>query len=418
MFAVLPEQIVREVIALAVEHRVGLLFGRVLDGDVYQITEVQLTTEPKVGQEVGFWFRNEDWSNEPDNFEALTGAFSTELFALVFDREDPQIGFYSNVEGKAVSVEFEVTRLKTDLYSRLQGIFETDVLANKVVAVIGLGTGGAFVALELAKCGVGHFRLVDFDRLKVHNVARHVCGLRDLGRLKTKAVKEVLLDKNPAVQVETFEFDVLKDEALLQQVIRGCDLVVAATDSERSKLAINRLCWQERIPAVYGAAYERALGGDIIRVIPNQTPCYRCILSQLLDFFDFPKQDGPIDYTSITDIADFQPEPGLGLDVGFIALIHAKMALLTLLRGTESKLVDFKCNLLIWGNRAEWIFEEPLECLFVEIEAKEDCPVCHRDNYLRKLGITPEEAQEEAQRIIDAIEEVSSDEELARILER
>ncbi|MBC8276053.1 MAG: ThiF family adenylyltransferase, partial [Chloroflexi bacterium] len=393
MFAVLPEQIVREVIALAVEHRVGLLFGRVLDGDVYQITEVQLTTEPKVGQEVGFWFRNEDWSNEPDNFEALTGAFSTELFALVFDREDPQIGFYSNVEGKAVSVEFEVTRLKTDLYSRLQGIFETDVLANKVVAVIGLGTGGAFVALELAKCGVGHFRLVDFDRLKVHNVARHVCGLRDLGRLKTKAVKEVLLDKNPAVQVETFEFDVLKDEALLQQVIRGCDLVVAATDSERSKLAINRLCWQERIPAVYGAAYERALGGDIIRVIPNQTPCYHCILSQLLDFFEFPKQDGPIDYTSITDISDFQPEPGLGLDVGFIALIHAKMALLTLLRGTESKLVDFKCNLLIWGNRAEWIFEEPLECLFVEIEAKEDCPVCHRDNYLRKLGITPEEAQ-------------------------
>ena len=39
-----------------------------------------------------------------------------------------------------------------------------------------------------------------------------------------------------------------------------------------------------------------------------------------------------------TDDAEFQAEPGLGLEVSFIAMIHAKLALMTLLKGTESAL--------------------------------------------------------------------------------
>lgn len=78
--------------------------------------------------------------------------------------------------------EVEVIRLETDLFSRLKGIFDTSVLTPKTVAVFGLGSGGGVGAVELAKAGVGNFILVDFDRLKAHNITRLVCGLSDVGR--------------------------------------------------------------------------------------------------------------------------------------------------------------------------------------------------------------------------------------------
>jgi hypothetical protein len=63
--------------------------------------------------------------------------------------------------------------VESQLDLRRSGILETTVLKDKTVLCIGLGTGGAHVAVELAKCGVGRFVLVDRDRLSVGNVVRH-----------------------------------------------------------------------------------------------------------------------------------------------------------------------------------------------------------------------------------------------------
>jgi tRNA A37 threonylcarbamoyladenosine dehydratase len=47
------------------------------------------------------------------------------------------------------------------------------------------------------------------------NVSRHICGVGDLGRYKTKAVKDALLAKNPYTKVETAEIDINQNLALL-----------------------------------------------------------------------------------------------------------------------------------------------------------------------------------------------------------
>ena len=61
------------------------------------------------------------------------------------------------------------------------------------------------------------------------------------------------------------------------------------------------------------------------------------------------------------------------IDINLLAEIQAKMALLTLLRGTESKLKDFPCDLILWGNQAAWAFPEPLYCQFVRTAYRGDC---------------------------------------------
>src|SRR5947208_205763 len=54
--------------------------------------------------------------------------------------------------------------------------------------VVGLGSGGSTVALELAKSGIGHLILCDPDRLEEHNLVRHECDERYLGESKPRAV--------------------------------------------------------------------------------------------------------------------------------------------------------------------------------------------------------------------------------------
>lgn len=88
------------------------------------------------------------------------------------------------------------------------GIIEPRLLADRKVAVVGLGSGGSHVAMELAKSGVGKFVLVDYDRIELQNVIRHVCGLRDLGRLKTNAMRDRILEKNPFAEIEICNIDV------------------------------------------------------------------------------------------------------------------------------------------------------------------------------------------------------------------
>jgi hypothetical protein len=87
--------------------------------------------------------------------------------------------------------------VQPELATRRSGILETTILRDKSVLFLGVGTGGAHIAIELAKCGVGHFVLVDRDRLSVGNVVRHPGGISQVGRFKVHVLRDLILDKNP-----------------------------------------------------------------------------------------------------------------------------------------------------------------------------------------------------------------------------
>jgi tRNA A37 threonylcarbamoyladenosine dehydratase len=93
--------------------------------------------------------------------------------------------------------------VEPQLALRRAGILETTILKDKTVVCIGLGTGGAFVTVELAKCGVGNFLLVDRDRLSVGNVVRHPGGISQVGRSKVNVLRDLILDKNPKANTKS-----------------------------------------------------------------------------------------------------------------------------------------------------------------------------------------------------------------------
>ncbi|MBC6456216.1 MAG: ThiF family adenylyltransferase [Hormoscilla sp. SP5CHS1] len=194
--------------------------------------------------------------------------------------------FISNPEGQFHEGIVKFIPERSELYSRSQGLLETSILENCQVGIVGLGSGGSTVALELAKGGVGNFVLIDFDRLELANMGRHTCGTGDLGRYKTKAVRDLLYGKNPYIQIKAAELDINQNLEEIKLLLKDCNLIIAATDNERSRFNLNSIALEYKITTIFGRALTRAAGGDILRVRSDEGPCLGCVFTR----FRSPRQ--------------------------------------------------------------------------------------------------------------------------------
>ena len=162
---------------------------------------------------------------------------------------------------------------------RLIGSRNLELLAQKRVGVVGLGSGGGFVALSLAMSGVGKFVLIDDDTLEAANVVRHVADLREVGRPKAEAVADLIRQRNPNAEIAV-HVGRIEDHL---DALDGLDLLVVGVDGENAKYIINQACLDRHLTAVYAGVYERGEGGDVAIIHPYDGPCYACWAAELRD---------------------------------------------------------------------------------------------------------------------------------------
>lgn len=282
-------------------------------------------------------------------------------------------------EGRDKCSTFTVD-LEEGTFHRVEGIFETDLLNDKKVVIFGQGTGGSLIANYLARSGIGSLVLVDRgDRIKPPNISRHLCGISDLGRLKTEAMKEKLSEVNPRLEVECANFDASEAYDKVEKRVKDADLVVEATGSPYVAFTVNEACWDLGIPSIYGGVFERGVGGFVQRVEPPETPCFNCVQGKIIEGSSLPSRDGPVAYSSVGDPAELDAEPGLYVDASFVGLIQVKVALLTLLKGTGSNLGDIPREFILWGNRESELFSTFFERKWVKAKKRPGCPVCQEE---------------------------------------
>lgn len=259
---------------------------------------------------------------------------------------------------------------------RLIGADNLDRLAEKKVAVVGLGSGGGFVALSLAMSGLGHFVLVDNDELEGGNVMRHVADLRYVGMNKAAAVADLIRGRNPDAQIEVREGPIEDHWDCLNDV----DIVVAAVDNEQVKYAINEQCLGKRISASYAGVYERGEGGDHVIIKPLEGPCYACWSEATREGVKVSlNPGGDLDYGMIDEMGTLDAEPGLWVYVTKVAGIQTDLIINELLRGSSAH-EEMPANTLIVANSYLDIIEgqesEPHSSLWIDIERDPDCLVC------------------------------------------
>ena len=262
-----------------------------------------------------------------------------------------------------IEAEINYVPTKSELYTRSKGLLEVGVLEKKRVLIVGCGSGGSSIAVELAKAGVGNFVLVDFDRIELHNIARHISGVNELGRLKTNAVKDAILLKNPYAKITTYDFDMQQHLNIIEQEVSQADLVIPATDNNRTRNQLNEYLQKYKKTGIFGRANTRAEGGDVLRVRP-EGPCYACMKGsgwgeELSDF----KQARAVTPAYVSDedvLANIQV--GLSTDIAPINTMIVKLALLELSRGTECEINSLDAELTydyyMWANRRDNHFKK------------------------------------------------------------
>lgn len=290
---------------------------------------------------------------------------------------------------------------KEDLYSRNKGILELNVLESKRVMIVGLGSFGSQIAIELAKAGVGHFALFDFDRVELHNLARHTCTTKDLGRLKTDAIYDAIIGKNPYAEVDRFPVNINKniDNGLLDEEVEKADIVICATDNNQSRFNLSKALVRHQKTAIFGRAITRAEGGDVFRYRPGG-PCYCCLVGsgvfnateEEISNVESARRDGRIPAYMSQEDAEAVVQVGLSADIEPICNLMVKLTLMELSRGKASGITSLENELVydyyMWANRREnkysnWApmpnaanLPTILRWYGARIHKDEGCPIC------------------------------------------
>lgn len=106
-------------------------------------------------------------------------------------------------------------------------------LQKASVAIAGLGGLGSNIAVSLARSGVGHLFLVDFDVVDVTNLNRQMYLIPHLGMPKTQALREILSQINPWLDVQTKQVKVTPEN--VRELFAGWPIVCEAFDRPDQK---------------------------------------------------------------------------------------------------------------------------------------------------------------------------------------
>ena len=106
-------------------------------------------------------------------------------------------------------------------------------LKKAEVCILGLGGLGSNVATLLARSGIGYLKLVDFDIVEASNLNRQQYRISHIGMKKTEAIKTIIKEINPFVEVDILDIKVSKEN--IHSIVGDIEIVVEAFDRAETK---------------------------------------------------------------------------------------------------------------------------------------------------------------------------------------
>ncbi|MFI3272981.1 MAG: sulfur carrier protein ThiS adenylyltransferase ThiF, partial [Pseudomonadota bacterium] len=112
------------------------------------------------------------------------------------------------------------------------------ILSQAKIGIAGAGGLGSNCAMMLARCGVGHFVLVDHDVVDASNLNRQHFFPQHLGQLKVDALKEQMLEISDSIQIDAIAQHLHAEN--IQSIFASCSLVVEAVDLASTKALLTQ----------------------------------------------------------------------------------------------------------------------------------------------------------------------------------
>ena len=154
-------------------------------------------------------------------------------------------------------------------FSRTELLFgkeAMETLANKRVAIFGIGGVGGYVCEALVRSGVGKLDLIDNDKVCMSNLNRQIIATRNtVGKYKTEVMKSRILEINPETEVNIHNCFFLPENAE-EFPFEEYDYVVDAVDTVTAKIALVMKCKEMDVPIISSMGAGNKLDASAFRV--------------------------------------------------------------------------------------------------------------------------------------------------------
>ncbi|WP_028517673.1 tRNA threonylcarbamoyladenosine dehydratase [Ruminococcus flavefaciens] len=138
-------------------------------------------------------------------------------------------------------------------FSRTQLLIGADAikkLSESRVAVFGIGGVGGYVCEALVRSGIGHFDLIDDDKVCLTNLNRQILATRKtVGKYKAEVMAERMQEINPEADIRIHKCFFLPENAD-DFPFDKYDYVIDAVDTVTAKLELIMRCKEKNVPVI------------------------------------------------------------------------------------------------------------------------------------------------------------------------
>lgn len=151
---------------------------------------------------------------------------------------------------------------------------------RKHVLIIGCGALGSANAESLVRAGIGKITILDRDYVEESNLQRQQLFVEKDAKdqvPKAIAARNKLIEINSSTSINAHVVDVTANS--LTDYLDGVDVVIDATDNFDIRFILNDILQQRKIPWIFGSCVGST--GMSFTIIPEETPCLQCLLSNI-----------------------------------------------------------------------------------------------------------------------------------------
>ncbi len=210
------------------------------------------------------------------------------------------------------------------LFSEIGKSGQEKLLSSRVL-IVGCGALGCAHAETLSRAGVRFLRIVDRDFVESTNLQRQTLfSENDAKKRLPKAIaaKNRLAEINSAIEVEAIVADV--NHSNIESFVKDVDLILDGTDNFQTRYLINDACVKLNKTWIYGAAVSSY--GTTMTIIPNETPCLRCIFEEMPNAGSAPTCDtAGVIQPIISSVSAIQTTEALKILTGNFDKLHKSL---------------------------------------------------------------------------------------------
>ncbi len=237
-------------------------------------------------------------------------------------------------------------------------------IKNTRIGIVGVGSIGSWMLVELIQMGFEKFKIFDFKEIREDAVSRHSFFDKTMiGQEKTEYYKKIGERLNPNVEIESNFLSLKTDKTFLKN-LDDIDIIINSADEPYigySSIFLSRYAINKKKILFVAGGFDAHLGclGEL--VVPHKTPCSDCYSNY---FKESLKDWKPIPHPIKNRIKGFGGLPSL-------SVFSASTGCLSILR----YFIDEVSFVKTAGGRGEFKFDDYSIDSF-EVPRNPDCEVC------------------------------------------